>query len=295
MITLKPRAEKEALGCLSSLRRVAIDPADRQIAPHVRRWVSEDGNEEIYTADVEDLWVAEVLPGQHEWILASRVVGDDRGVPVICEVRLFPNVLTPAQGKFDSPAEWAADVLGSSARPIPRGGLSSTILRHEVAKTIRHHARAATVLKNVREWKTSDGPAKLLRELAAMTARAGIRYVSPFKELDRLSRKAQPKPGGRGRPRKWFDPDLMRIALLYDDARRAGQAPIPAIAAAEKIGRPQARNLVAQARARRFLLEASLPGRASETLPESARRTLEVHVANHKGKVQKKGRQRRPR
>src|SRR3954464_4063062 len=89
---LKPRERNEALGISGSGRRVAISATDRAaVRTPVREWFSKDGTESILTTDVQDYWIEEALPGHAEWVIASRIIGDARGVPVIAEIRIFPN------------------------------------------------------------------------------------------------------------------------------------------------------------------------------------------------------------
>ena len=66
-----------------------------------------------------DVWIEQSLVDTSGgWILASRVIANDRGLPVIAEIRVFPDeptrwVSDPLIGRvtFD-PGEWGAKALG---------------------------------------------------------------------------------------------------------------------------------------------------------------------------------------
>jgi hypothetical protein len=61
-----------------------------------------------------------------QWIYALRITHDNRGQPVIGEVRIFPNeVKQPAD---PTPGRWSAETEGFQAR-APRGGITARLMR----------------------------------------------------------------------------------------------------------------------------------------------------------------------
>src|SRR5258707_432562 len=112
---LTPRAPKEGLAITPCDRTVLVPSADvaRLPADAVHQWVDAVGKK-VNTTTAVDLWMQETIPGQPQWVIASRIIGDDRGVPVIAEVRVFPN-----NGSSEAePGTWAAELAGSAARQI---------------------------------------------------------------------------------------------------------------------------------------------------------------------------------
>ena len=149
------------------------------------------------------IWVEEHLTGQWEgWILATRIVADDRKLPVIVECRIFR-----AEGD------------------VPRGGLPWSLTRRAV--TLSKHARYASDQVagafHLRGTMTDPITKTLLDRLKAH----GF-VVDPPEAL----RRPEKSTSGKGRPVIWTDADYARVALLYDAAIGAQQSPQRAIAAA---------------------------------------------------------------
>src|SRR5687768_151187 len=122
-------------------RVVAIDPdyaAFRDLAADTE-WQSRNGRR-LSTVQPRDLWIEEPLSDYQGWTIASRVIADDRGVPVIAELRIFPMPSAEENG-WRALGEWKAEVLGSKAAPAPRGGVTSTMLRRAAAARLRSEER----------------------------------------------------------------------------------------------------------------------------------------------------------
>ncbi len=233
---------------LTQTRDVVIDAAAverHSIPPHqLTRWKSDLGDR-IQTVEVSELWTEEALDGKWaDWVVAARFVPDDRGQPVIAEVRVFPKDAR----RVHSPGRWAAEFLGVRAtETVPRGGIPATLLRRAIL--LREHEKFTseifTSLSHASEHEriasTVEGPKSAGFVVAA----------TPAAEKKKM----------RGRPRVWSEADLAQIAHEYEAAVQSGLPIIKTIAAARVVSEANARNLVSKARALGLLPAAIVRGR----------------------------------
>ncbi len=201
-------------------------------------WRSADGRERLTTVDATSVWVEQSLAGAWDGsILASRIMADPSGQPVIGEIRVFPN----QDDRWPlGPGEWSAAILGAGARSaVPAGGISATLVRKGLP--ISAHVRYASgLLGQTAAGKNAPVPA-IARTVEMLEATGFV--LRPFKWP-----RAKSDVVRRGRPTLRNAADYARIALIYDDAVRAGVSPIQAIAKRERVTPANARNLVAKAR-----------------------------------------------
>ena len=223
---------------------------------------------------VNDVWIEQALAGTSAgWILASRVIVDDRGLPVIAEIRVFPDepkrwVSDPLIGRVPlDPGEWSAKALGWDARrSVPRGGLPATLIRRglPLAEHVDHARRTFTL---VAESRTRQGTTSTLDDTFAALEAAGY----PLLPVPAVATGTKTR---RGRPPLWSAGDCARVALVYDTALTAKTSPIKAVAAAEGITDANAKNLVAKARKLGQLPVVGRSGRKPHGLIPRERETL---------------------
>lgn len=272
---LKPRHPREGRAVVPAIRHVVLvsESQRARVKTPIQAWTAADHfSRSLVTTKAYDWWITDALPGQPAWIVASRVIGDDVGRPVVAEVRVFPNVKGATE---DDCGEWSAECLGYEARPIPRGGISASLLRSHIAKMIGLHQQAAIVLAHTPRIRFPAGERERqagFDDFEAARERAGIRYVNPFAALEAKQRKTR---SGPGRPTEWEEGDLARIGIVYDDAVRAGKRPVVAVAQAEGISGSQARNLVLKARKRNLLSRQTGAGRVALRLESKDRRRIQ--------------------
>jgi hypothetical protein len=198
------------------------------------------------TNRVRETWLEGPLGGG-TWMVAYRVVlQGDR--PVIAEVRVFPN-----EDGRKRRGQWSAQRLGDLA-PVPAGGLPAHLLR----KLKPGEALKLSKDKLGRLYDTwsrlygTDGP-----ELLAPS------WGSASKDLDL-------RPGRSGRPEEFW----AKIAEAYVSALQGGsRTPIRDLAEQFGCSPPRMRDLVFQARNKKFLTE-STSGRSGGDLTHQARRVL---------------------
>ncbi len=275
-----PKAVKSAIGVRSATRTVALH---REQAPLYG--VDRQHLRTVTAVTVDEWWIESALPGHADWVVASRVIGDDRGVPVVAELRVFPKC--GVVDRHRAPGTWEAEYLGARVGQgrIPRGGISATMVRKAAASSVRHHARSAVALRasammfGPKETETVHG--RYIRE--SLDA-AGITAMDLAAEARRLQRRQPGTSQGRGRPPKWSAAHYAKIALTYDDAVRENRAPIQAVRKVHRLTHAQARNLVARARTHGFIHQAPNQGRAAEPLPDEQRQQLHRIAARRKGR-----------
>jgi hypothetical protein len=206
-----------------------------------------DGDKRLQTVVVKDVWIEQALPGKWSgWVLASRVMADRRGQPVIAEVRVFPY----EENRYGDSGEWSAQHLGASARDsVPVGGLPATLVRRGLP--IGEHIDDARLTVGVIGLlRGTSEPGSEFLDHVNPTLRAEL--AASGYNLDSAARKLRQAPGKLGAPEKRTRQDYARIALIYDDAVKAKESPIEAIQTAEGVTKAIARNLVKKARDRRF-------------------------------------------
>lgn len=170
------------------------------------------------------------------WMVAYQVV-DQRGQPVIAEVRIFPL----ETGKRP-PGQWSG-TYGTSAR-VPPGGITARLLR-EIRKGPFRNALREIIARWTKELTAMDLPI--------------ARPQSPA-----------PKKGRKGRP----DIELARIAAAYEKAYLASQPATALVAETFHLSSTQARDAVHRARVRGLLSPASKQGQGGGTLTETAKALL---------------------
>jgi hypothetical protein len=211
-----------------------------------------------------DLWLEQEVPGHTGWTMAARIIGDDRGVPVVAELRIFPMPSKKDSGR--APGEWAADTVSSHTRFIPRGGISATLVRKAVASGLQQQRHTASGLR------VAQSPNPVTPHNLAVTP--AIAATAP---------KSQDSKRRPGRPVKWTRARCARIALTYDNAVRAHVSPIQAVMHAHHLTRTQARNLIARARRQDLIRRAPRAGATAEPLSNDQRRQLETVAFDWKG------------
>jgi hypothetical protein len=267
-------------------RVVAIDPdyaAFRDLAADTE-WQSRNGRR-LSTVQPRDLWIEEPLSDYQGWTIASRVIADDRGVPVIAELRIFPS---PSQDedRWRALGEWKAEVMGSRAKPVPRGGVTATMLRRSAAHRVGAHQHTLATMRWLAPIKPLAARSHTHQALGAVSSafeEAGIAYRDPFAHI-----KTKLAPGvkkNRGRPEKWTTLDYLRTALVYDNAVSDGGSPVQAVSAAFKgMTLAQARNMIARARRDGIIPKAPAQGTAGEPISHERRRDLERMIASQANK-----------
>jgi hypothetical protein len=176
------------------------------------------------------------------WRVAMRLA-NQRGQPVIAEVRVFPD-----EPGTRPPGRWSGN-YGALA-VIPPGGVTARVLR-----MIRTQAFRRDLFKIRSRWPDE------LRQLEAIAP-----SVPP-----------PPAPSSTTRGRKGrSDRELARMASTYAGAWLAGRPPIPAVAIAHRLSLGQARDAVSRARVRSLLTPASKQGKGGGQLTERARELLKV-------------------
>lgn len=232
------------------------------------------GGPQMTTGPYGETWIEQPLPAPWEkWIVASRVLPDDRGVPVIAEVRIFPH---EKHRRPDRPGQWAIDTrdLAAAREALPRGGMPATALRRGVPLSAHATLAGRFLLSLAQLGRATDEKGT---QLFPGQRRAADQLASEGFDL-RTPQPAAPR-SNRGRPLRWTAADLARVALMFDDAIRAGQSPTPAIAAALRESTAVARNLIKKARALGKLRKAAGRGiRDRATLSDHDRRRLAMEA-----------------
>ena len=230
-----------------SKERVEIDPAKKP----------------VFRTGPRGVWIEQRLDGPwSDWMVASRIIPDDRGQPAVAELRVFP--YQPNTRTYLRPAgQW-----DQSRTTMPRGGLPATLLRRgiqlgEQLEAARVALRGVAAIQHAR--LPSDHPVSQLPwDLRDVGFELGA-----AKTVSETSR--------RGRPRRWEADDYARVALTYDDAVRAGRSPVEAVQKAERVTPSIAANLIARARSEKYQFIPPIGKSKSYNLPtlsEDARRTL---------------------
>lgn len=148
------RPERIACRWRSELDATAPPCACSQWRPSTFQRTAVDG---VGVAQVVEAWI-EIPVG--DWIVAYRLV-NDRGTPVVGELRLFP-----AEGARPGPGQWSGELLGPEAR-VPRGGITARVLRRirvraylrVMTEVVRRLRAAAPKLAQRLGWATPAEPA----------------------------------------------------------------------------------------------------------------------------------------
>jgi hypothetical protein len=188
-----------------------------------------------------------------EWIAAFRLVPDPGGMPVVAEVRVFPD------HKRRSPGEWAPEDLSNVAAPatsslVPAAGMPAKLLDR-----IRWSAVQAAAVRIIRDqdeaWRKAAG------------------FASPALEAQGFKPTDGPR---RGRPRDYVT--LARTAVDYEDAIRSGtRSVVEAVAERMGCGYETANRRIREARKVGLLSPA--PGKGKQGGVASA----EAHKLTRKG------------
>jgi hypothetical protein len=229
----------------------------------------------LQTVVAKDVWIEQALQGKWSgWVLASRVMADPRGQPVIAEVRVFPY----EENRHGDHGEWSAQHLGAAAhRSVPIGGLPATLLR-----------RGLPIGQHIDDARLTLGHIAILRglsaeeELGSLSRSVSSELAASGYDLDSAAKRVMPSgQRRRGAPEKRTAEDYARIALIYDDAVRAKRSPIAAIQSAERVSPAVARNLVKKARGPRFrfLPPAVKQGAKLPMMPPPLRKRIEKIAA----------------
>lgn len=212
---------------------------------------------------VSDVWTEAVL-SDDRWLLAARIVPDERGNAVIAEVRIFPNERNRPR-EYSGSGCWGGEVLGAGATNIPRGGVPGTLLRRGVQLSeVERHARN---MLNRSPWLRIKG---LPDDHPLVRAAARLSQVG-FKASTRpMSPKGK---SSLGRPRL-DDRVYATLARDYVEAFNRTGRPVPELAKGR--GKPPAaiRSMIARARDKGFLSTAVKHGTGGGTLTEKSLQIL---------------------
>lgn len=175
------------------------------------------------------------------WVVAYRVV-DQRGQPVISELRIFPQEKAAAHKR--PPGQWSG-MYGSAVR-VPPGGITARLLRSIKTQAFRE------VLRQI-----------LARHVEALTA-----IAHPLVSTASVS------PGSKRGRKGRTDRELARIAAAYETAYIGGHPATRAVAKAFALSFSQARDAVHRARVRGLLSPAGKQGKGGGTLTPIGRALL---------------------
>jgi hypothetical protein len=210
---------------------------------------------------VDNWWIEQPIDAQ--WLAAARFVFDDRGEPVIAELRVFPKErrrpTPPNRG------QWNARVRGVRAQGVPRGGLPATLLRRrlQLAPLERMAREALKAFSRVGKTMPAGHP---IAQAYAGLKEAG--YVS------RSAKKRQPV-SGLGRPSL---PDKLLAETARDYVRfLEGEQPLVDLAKAYDITVDAAKGRVKKARAKGFLTPANRHGKAGGSVTKKTDEVLKPH------------------
>ena len=213
---------------------------------------------------VLDLWVeAAIAPpgrGHNGWACAARIVRDRRGLPVIGELRIFPNGPDPARSSpyQATPGRWQAEMDGMYAT-APLGGISARLLRFKlrdftsfladvqraVGSAVETDPESPFSAHTINQWLAGTASPKLVRR-----------------------RRNQTK---RGRPRMFSDLDLARFAEEYlSIIRTSDRSPLRVLCARHGLVYHGGRNRISLARQRGLLSEPPKRGAGGGNLTRKA-------------------------
>ena len=197
------------------------------------------------------------------WMVAYRVV-DQRGQPVIAELRIFPR-----EKHKRPPGQWSG-MFGGTVH-VPPGGLTARLLREVRRRKFRASLRelvagwTAALKQHQDKWLTDPN---LSRHLTPEEIE-DVRQFRPEKMVGEAlpwMRSKEPATSKRGRKGR-TDLELARIAAAYEHAYLTGrQSAIGAVAKQFKLSPSQARDAVHRARIRRLLSPASKQGQGGGLL-----------------------------
>jgi len=196
---------------------------------------------------VLDLSVWVEMPMASRWLVAFRLA-NQRGQPVIAEVRVFP-----AEPGKRTAGRWSGE-YGGTAR-VPPGGITARLLR-----TIRTQTFKKMLRTIMTRWE---------KELGALD----LGFIPPM--IPPLTNR-----GRKGRS----DAALARIAAVYEGAYVAGTPPVQAVAKALRLSLTQARDAIHRARVRGLLSSATKQGKVGGRLTPTARALLKQQTKKKRGK-----------
>lgn len=198
---------------------------------------------------VADTWIE--VPLGRSWVAAYRIV-DDRGAPVVGELRIFPEEEgRPGLGR------WSGDLVGTHAK-VPRRGITLRQLRgvrvrtyqRYMAEQIERLRAMGPVLAKHYGWDLVGVPAKRATPITPGARR-----------------------GRKGRPDQFY----ALVAADYSDAiTRGSHRPVMDVAKRRSLPGGQVRDMIRQAR-KRGLLTREGPGLSGGTLTERALKFLPRH------------------
>lgn len=201
---------------------------------------------------VLDLSVWVEMPLTARWLVAFRLA-NQRGQPVIAEVRVFPD----EPGKRPA-GRWSGE-YGAITTRVPPGGITARLLRTIRTQTFKRMLRTI-----VTRWE---------KELGGLD----LGFIPP----------AVPPLTNQGRKGR-SDAALARIAAVYEAAYLADTPPVPAVAKASRLSLTQARDAIHRARVRGLLSHASKQGKVGGRLTPIARELLKQQTKKKRRKYGKK-------
>ena len=157
-----------------------------EIKPLYTKWKKTD---KVRRVTLDDFWFEMVL--DDAWAVAYRIVAQPEGLAV-SEVRVFPAEPPWREGKTP-PGEWSGVLRGTKASGVPRGGLTSRLLRQvRIDRSIWYCREILdAVMKNRGKVDRPGHPAHGRSFVAYALERSGVR-----------TRRMRPTPKeARGRPR----------------------------------------------------------------------------------------------
>lgn len=180
-----------------------------------------------YTGQVRvtDAWVE--VPLGRSWVVAYRIV-NDRGRPVVGEIRIFP-----AEENRPRLGHWSGELLGTTAK-VPRRGITSRQLRD-----VRVRAYLQYMAGRVADFQA---------RLGDMAEHWG--WGAAKSNIPNRVRSTGARRGRKPRPDKFY----ARIAADYVQALSSGsKRPIQDVAKRRKLPGGQVRDMIRQARKRGLL------------------------------------------
>jgi len=208
----------------------------------------------------QSVWFEARLPSR--WLAAFRLA-NQRGQPVIAELRVFPD-----DGGKHHPGEWRG-TYGTTAT-VPPGGLSARVLRQIRTRAFRKALRNITTnILKASERQAADPPAG---STVADGWREQLDTIFPGVPISSV-----PPRTGHGRKGR-SDHELARIAAVYERAYLADRPSIDAVAKAHRLSLTRARDAVRRARARGLLTGGGKQGEGGGRLTPLAQKLLNRNV-----------------
>jgi hypothetical protein len=208
------------------------------------------------------------------WTVAFRLV-EQHGLPVIAEVRIFPD----EPGHYP-PGRWSGE-YGAPTK-VPPGGLSARALRQIRTQAFKADlrkimARKVTVEMEKAEIEKANDGKRALKGTRREGTWGKEEWESVFPGVP-----LSPPSATRGRKGR-SDRELARIAAIYERAYVANRPAIAAVAKAHRLSLTQARDAVRRARVRGLLSGGGKQGQGGGLLLPKAQEILKQDAKSKGG------------